>query len=78
MVEDVCPSDPRKKHEYIQLIRLKKGLAINTAMLIYKHGNSVENTNFVCKVSKPSTDFVKLKKQLKKLSKILLHFTQRQ
>ena len=55
MVEDVCPSDPRKKYEYIQLLK-SKGLAINTAMLIYKHGNSVGNTNFVWKVPEPSPD----------------------
>ena len=51
VIEDLCPFDPRKKYEYIQLLKSK-----GRAMLTYKHGNNVGNTNFVWKVPEPSPD----------------------
>lgn len=50
VVEDVCPSDPRRKYEYLQVLK-STGLAVTTAMLTYnKHGNNIGNTSCVWKI----------------------------
>jgi hypothetical protein len=75
MIEDVCPSDPRKKYKYIQLLKLK-GLAFHTAILIYKHGNSVGNKNFVWKVPEANQDsFCQSHKTIEEAKQNILSFT---
>ena len=55
VVEDVCPSDPRRKYEYLQMLK-SSGLALNAAMLIYTHGNNMGNTHFAWKVPEQGPD----------------------
>ena len=55
VVEEVCPSEPRKKYEYLE--KLKSGLSnVCVAMLTYTHGNNVGNVHFVWKVPDYSSD----------------------
>ena len=55
VVEDVCPSDPRRKYEYLQMLK-SSGLALNAAMLTYTHGNNMGNTHFAWKVPEQGPD----------------------
>ena len=55
VVEDICPSDPRRKYEYLQMMK-SSGLALNAAMLTYMHGNNMGNTHFMWKVPKQGSD----------------------
>lgn len=48
-VEDVCPTEPRKKYEYIQKLR-ETGLSMKVAFLTYSHGNNIGSFHFVWKV----------------------------
>ena len=55
VVEEVCPSEPRKKYEYLE--KLKSGLSnVRVAMLTYTHGNNVGNVHFVWKVPDYSSE----------------------
>ena len=54
-MEDVCPSDPRRKYEYLQMLK-SSGLALNAAMLTYMHGNNMGNTHFAWKVPEQGPD----------------------
>ena len=49
LIEDICPKDPRKKYEYVSLLK-SMGLPVNTVMLTYSHGNNIGNLHFVWKV----------------------------
>lgn len=50
-VEDVSPTEPRKKYmyEYIQKLR-ETGLSMKVAFLTYSHGNNIGSFHFVWKV----------------------------
>ena len=48
LIEDICPTEPRKKYEYIQKLR-ETGLSVKAALLTYSHGN-VGSLHFVQKV----------------------------
>ena len=79
VVEDVCPSDPRRKYEYLQMLK-SSGLALNAAMLTYTHGNNMGNTHFAWKKfqNKVLTPSLKASVQLKRSGNKFLHFTQEQ
>ena len=49
LIEDICPTEPRKKYEYIQKLR-ETGLSVKAALLTYSHGNNVGSLHFVRKV----------------------------
>ena len=57
VVDDVCPTDPRQKYNYLQELK-SSGLAVKTAMLTYRHGNNIENTNCVWKVPEQDPDSI--------------------
>lgn len=48
-VEDVCPTNIRKKHNFISALKTN-GFPFNAAMLSYTHGNNVGNLHFVWRV----------------------------
>ncbi|CAB4024057.1 Hypothetical predicted protein [Paramuricea clavata] len=49
VLEDVCPTDPRRKYDYLQALK-SCGLAVKAAMLTYRLSNNIGNTNCVWKV----------------------------
>ena len=49
LIEDVCPAEPRKKYEYIQILK-EVGLSVKAAFLTYSHGNNIGSLHFVWKV----------------------------
>ena len=55
VVEDVCPTDPRRKYDYLQALK-SGGLAVKAAMLTYRHGNNIGNTNCIWKVPEQDPD----------------------
>ena len=55
VVEDVCPTDPRRKYDYLQALK-SSGLAVQVAMLTYRHGNNIGNTNCIWKVPEQGPD----------------------
>lgn len=50
LVEDTCPNEPRRKYEFIQML-MSSGIAVETALLTYSHGNNIGNLHFIWKVS---------------------------
>ena len=54
-MEDVCPTDPRRKYDYLQALK-SGGLAVKAAMLTYRHGNNIGNTNCIWKVPEQDPD----------------------
>jgi hypothetical protein len=40
----MCPTDPHLKYDYLQALK-SSGLAVKAAMLTYRHGNNIGNTN---------------------------------
>ena len=48
-IENICPTEPRKKYEYIQKFR-ETGLSVKAALLTYSRGNKVGSLHFVWKV----------------------------
>ena len=54
VIEDFCPSDPRKKYCFIQNLQ-SKGLPCKSVMLTYFHGNNVGNSHFIWQISEEAT-----------------------
>ena len=57
VVDDVCPADPRRKYNYLQELK-SSGLTVKTAMLTYRHGNNIGNTNCAWKVPEQDPDSI--------------------
>ena len=53
IVDELCPSEPSKKYEFIQKLK-KNGLTMQTALLTYSHGNNIGNVHFLWKVTDSS------------------------
>ena len=53
IVNELCPSEPSKKYEFIQQLK-KCGLMTKTALLTYSHDNNVGNIHFLWKVTESS------------------------
>ena len=49
LIENICPTEPHKKYEYIQKLK-EKGLSVKAALLTYLHGNNVSSLHFVWKI----------------------------
>ena len=49
LIEDICPTESHKKHEYIQKLR-ETGSSVKAAFLTYSHGKNVGSLRFMWKV----------------------------
>ena len=55
VLETLCPSEPRKKYEYLQVLN-SSGLTMNVTMMTYSHGNNIGNVHFLWKSVSPGFD----------------------